>query len=126
MLRKQLTEDNHAARTCCAVRLCFSLIAFLVLHMCILVVSRYDDLMVCLLCYYREDRGGKARKEVVAVIQWILTEHYQEWSVSEELLKEMLFWSCWYVHTLLIHVCTNGMYMYIHLPLLQCVCIHLY
>ena len=37
----------------------------------------------------------------MAVIQWILTEHYQEGSVSEELLEEMLFWSCRYVHTLL-------------------------
>ena len=67
--------------------------------MCILVVSRYDDLMVCLLCYYRDDRWGEVRKEVVAVIQWILTEHYREGSVSEELLKEMLLCSCRYVHT---------------------------
>ena len=71
--------------------------------MCILVVSRYDGLMVCLLCYYREYRWGIARERVVAVIQCILTEHYQEGSVSEELLKEMLFWSCryMYIHTLL-------------------------
>jgi len=89
-------------RTCCAVRLCLSPIAFLVLPMCILVVSRYDGLMVCLLCYCREDWRGKVRKEVVAVIQWILTEHYQEGSVSEELLKEMLFWSCRYVRTFFI------------------------
>ena len=63
--------------------------------MCILVVSRYDSSLVCSLCYYRGFRG------VVAVIQWILTEHYQEGNVSEELLKEILFWSCRYVHTLL-------------------------
>ena len=71
--------------------------------MCILVVSRYDGLMVCLLCYYREYSQGRVREGVVAVIQWILTEHYQKGSVSEELLKEMLFWSCryMYIHTLL-------------------------
>ena len=71
--------------------------------MCILVVSRYDGLMVCLLCYYREDWRGEVREECLAVIEWILTEHYQEGSVSEELLKEMLFWSCryMYIHTLL-------------------------
>ena len=71
--------------------------------MCILVVSRYDGLMVCLLCYYREDWWGKVRERVLAVIQCILTEHYQEGSVSEELLKEMIFWSCryMYIHTLL-------------------------
>ena len=63
--------------------------------MCILVVSRCDSSLVCSLCYYRESRGG------VAVIQWILTEHYQEGNVSEEVLKEMVFWSCRYVHTLL-------------------------
>ena len=69
--------------------------------MCILVVSRYDGLMVCSLCYYRNDYlWREVREGVVAVIQWILTEHYQEGSVSEELLKEMLFWSCRYVHTL--------------------------
>ena len=70
--------------------------------MCILVVSRYDGLMVCSLCYYRDDRWGREREGVVAVIQWILTEHYQKGSVREELLKEMLFWSCryMYVHTL--------------------------
>ena len=70
--------------------------------MCILVLSRYDGLMVCLLCYYRKDRWGGERKGVAVVIQCILTEHYQEGSVSEELLKEMLFWSCryMYVHTL--------------------------
>ena len=70
--------------------------------MCILVVSRYDGLMVCSLCYYREYSWGGEREGVAAVIQWILTEHYQEGSVSEELLKEMLFWSCryMYVHTL--------------------------
>ena len=81
------------------MRLCLSLIAFLaflVLRMCILV-SRYDDLMVCSLCYYREDRRREVHEGVVAVIQWILTEHYQEGSVSEELLKEMLFWSCRYI-----------------------------
>ena len=66
--------------------------------MCILVVSRYDGLMVCLLCYYREYRWKReVREGVVAIIQWILTEHYQEGSVSEELLKEMLFWSCRYI-----------------------------
>jgi len=59
------------------------------------MASRYDGLMACSLCYYREYRG----RGVVAVIQWILTEHYQEGRVSEELLKEMLFWSCRYVHT---------------------------
>ena len=80
------------------MRLCLSLIAILVLRMCILVVSRYDGLMVCLLCYYREDRlWREVRAECLAVIQWILTEHYQEGSVSEELLKEMLFWSCRYI-----------------------------
>jgi len=52
--------------------------------------------MVCSLCYDGEYRWTG---EVVAVIQWILTEHYQEGSVSEELLKEMLFRSCRYVHT---------------------------
>ena len=84
------------------MRLCLSAIAFLVLRMCILVVSRYDGLMVHSLCYYREDRRREVREGVVAVIQRILTEHYQEGSVSEELLKEMLFWSCryMYVHTL--------------------------
>ena len=65
--------------------------------MCILVVSRYDGLMVHSLCYYREDRQGEVHEGVVAVIQWILTEHYQEGSVSEEILKEMLFWSCRYI-----------------------------
>jgi len=65
--------------------------------MCILVVSRYDGLMVCLLCYYREDWRREVREGFVAVILWILTEHYQEGSVSEELLKEMFFWSCRYV-----------------------------
>ena len=65
--------------------------------MCILVASRYDGLIMCSLCYDRK-YGGRG---VVAVIQWILTEHYQEGRVSEELLKEMLFWSCRYVHTLL-------------------------
>ena len=102
---KEATLDpllDHAACTCCAVRLCLSLIAFLVLHMCILVVSRYNGLMVCLLCYYGEYRWRTEVHEgvhegVVAVIQWILTEHYQEGSVSEELLKEMLFWSCRYI-----------------------------
>ena len=79
------------------MRLCLSVIAFLVLRMCILVVSTYDGLMVHSLCYYRDDRLGKVCEEVVAVIQWILTEHYQEGSVSEELLKEMLFWSCRYI-----------------------------
>ena len=79
------------------MRLCLSVIAFLVLRMCILVVSRYDGLMVCLLCYYREHWRGGVREGIVAVIQWILTEHYQEGSVSEELLKEMLFWSCRYI-----------------------------
>ena len=74
------------------MRLCLSVIAFLVLRMSILVVSRYDGLMVRSLCYYREYSYG-----VVAVIQWIFTEHYQEGSVSEELLKEMLFWSCRYI-----------------------------
>ena len=70
--------------------------------MCIFVVNRYDGLMVHSLCYYREDQRGKAREGVVAVIQWILTEHYQKGSVTEELLKNMLFWSCryMYVHTL--------------------------
>ena len=79
------------------MRLCLSLITFLVLRMCILVVSRYDGLMVCLLCYYREHCLREVHEGVVAVIQWILTEHYQEGSVSEELLKEMLFWSCRYI-----------------------------
>ena len=69
--------------------------------MCILVVSRYDSSLVCSLCYYREYSWGEEREGVVTVIQWILTEHYQEGNVSEELLKEMLFWSCRYVHTLL-------------------------
>ena len=71
--------------------------------MCILVVSRYDGLMVCSLCYYREDWWREVCERVVAVIQCILTEHYQKGSVSEELLKEMLFWSCryMYIHTLL-------------------------
>ena len=94
--------QNHAASTCCAVRLCLSLIAFLVLRMCILVVSRYDGLMVHSLCCYRYDRQREVHKGVVAIIQCILTEHYQKGSVSEELLKEMLFWSCRYiyVHTL--------------------------
>ena len=83
------------------VLVCLSVITFLVLRMCIFVVSRYG-LMVCSLCYYRDDRWGGEREEVVAIIQWILTEHYQEGSVSEELPKEMLFWSCryMYVHTL--------------------------
>ena len=72
------------------------------LRICILVVSKYDGLKVCSLCYYREYSWGGEREGVVAVIQWILTEHYQEGSVSEELLKEMLFCSCryMYVHTL--------------------------
>ena len=84
------------------MRLCLSVIAFLVLRMCIIVVSRYDNLMVCSLCYYRESIWGGECEGVAAVIQWILTEHYQEGSVSEELQKEMLFWSCryMYVHTL--------------------------
>ena len=71
--------------------------------MCILVVSRYNGLMVHSLCYYREDGRREVREGVVAVVQCILTEHYQEGSVSEELLKEMLFWSCryMYIHTLL-------------------------
>ena len=70
--------------------------------MCILVVSRYDGLMVQSLCYYREYWWREVREGVVAIILWILTEHYQEGSVSEDLLKEMLFWSCryMYVHTL--------------------------
>ena len=59
------------------------------------MVSRYDSSLVCSLCYYRVIR------DVVSVIEWILTEHYQEGNVSEELLKEMFFWSCRYVHTLL-------------------------
>ena len=80
--------------------------------MCILVVSRYDGLMVCLLYYYRDDRWGEVREEFAAVIEWILTEHYQEGSVSEELLKEMLFWSCRYVHTLVPDTNTY-MYMYV-------------
>ena len=60
------------------------------------------------------------RKEVVAVIQWILTEHYQEGSVSEELLKEMLFWSCryMYIHTL---VPDTNTYMYV-LMVRTCIC----
>ena len=49
--------------------------------------------------YYREYGLGEVREECLAVIQWILTEHYQKGSVSEELLKEMLFWSCRYVCT---------------------------
>ena len=71
--------------------------------MCILVVSRYNGLMVHSLCYYREGGRREVREGVVTVIQWILTEHYQEGSVSKELLKEMLFWSCRYmcIHTLL-------------------------
>ena len=81
------------------MRPCLRVIAFLVLRMCILVVSRYDGLMVCSLGYYREDWRGGERKAVMAVLQWILTEHYQKGSVSEELLKEMLFWSCRYVCT---------------------------
>ena len=98
--------------------------------MCILVVSRYDGLMVCSLCYYREDRWGEVREGVVAVIQWILTEHYQEGSVSKELLKEMLFCSCRYVHTLVPDTNTY-MYMYVlmvHVYALATasVCIHLY
>ena len=106
------------------MRLCLSVIAFLVLRMCILVVSRYDGLMVCLMCYYREYSYG-----VVPVIQWILTEHYQEGSVSEELLKEMLFWSCRYVHTLVPDTNTY-MYMYVlmvhvYAPATASVCIHL-
>ena len=63
-----------------------------------LVVSRYDGLMVQSLCYYREYLWSReVREGVVAIIQWILTEHYQEGNVSEELLKEMLFWSCRYI-----------------------------
>ena len=97
--------------------------------MCILVVSRYDGLMVCLLCYYREYSWGGVRKEVAAVIQWILTEHYQEGSVSEERLKEMFFWSCRYVHTLVPDTNTY-MYMYVlmvhvYTPATASVCIHL-
>ena len=65
--------------------------------MCILVVSRYDGLMICSLCYYRDYWLGEVHEGFVAIIQWILTEHYQEGSVSEELLKEMLFWSCRYI-----------------------------
>ena len=71
--------------------------------MCILVVSRYDGLMVCSLCYYRKYSWGGEREEVVAIIQLMLTEHYQEGSVSEELVKEMLFWSCRYMY---VYVCT--------------------
>ena len=98
--------------------------------MCILVVSRYDGLMVCSLCYYREDWLLREREEVVAVIQWILTEHYQEGSVSEELLKKMFFWSCRYVHTLVPDTNTY-MYMYVlmvhvYAPATASVCIHLY
>ena len=97
--------------------------------MCILVVSRYDGLMVCLLCYYREDWQGEVCEECLALIQWILTEHYQEGSVSEELLKEMLFWSCRYVHTLVSDTNTY-MYMYVlmvhvYAPATASVCIHL-
>ena len=90
------------------MRLCLSVIAFVVLCMCILVVSRYDGLMVHSLCHYREDRWREVREGVVAVIQWILIEHYQKGSVSEELLKKMLFWSCryMYIHTLLSDINT--------------------
>ena len=81
----------HAAAVyICAVSL------FLSLNALLLVVCRYHyGLMVCPPCYYRAHSG---REGVLAVIQWILKEHYQEGSVSEELLKEMLFWSCRYVH----------------------------
>ena len=91
--------------------------------MCILVVSRYDGLMVCLLCYYREYSWGRERKGVVAVIQWILTEHYQEGSVSKELLKEMLFWSCryMYVHTLVPLI----LMVHVYTPATASVCVHL-
>ena len=96
------------------MRLCLSVIAFLVLRMCILVVSRYDGLMVHSLCYYRENWRREVREGVAVVIQWILTEHYQKGSVSEELLNEMLFWSCryMYVHTLVSNTNTY-MYMYV-------------
>ena len=80
--------------------------------MCILVVSRYDGLMVHSLCYYFDDRWGREHEGVVAVIQWMLTEHYQEGSVSEELLKEMLFWSCRYVCTYFSTTYTNGTCIY--------------
>ena len=90
--------------------------------MCILVVSRYSSLMICSLCYYREHREGGLCEGVVTVIQWILTEHYQEGRVSEELQKEMLFWSCRYVYTVLdnaasVHtLCTyiESMYITLH------------
>ena len=97
--------------------------------MCILVVSRYDGLMVCSLGYYREYSLGGVHEECLAVIQWILTEYYQEGSVSEELLKEMLFWSCRHVHTLVPDTNTY-MYMYVLLvhvytPATASVCNHL-
>ena len=85
--------------------------------------------MVCSLCCYREYSWGAECKEVVAVIEWILTEHYQEGNVSEELLEEMLFWSCRYVQTLVPDTNTY-MYMYVlmvhvYAPATASVCIHL-
>jgi len=78
--------------------------------------------MVCSLWYYREDGRGEVRERVVAVIQWILTEHYQEGSVNEELLKEMLFWSCryMYVRTYILWC----MILMVYTPASVSVCIH--